>query len=718
MKKTGKKIFALLMALVTLMLAVPSAVIAGAEDTVYKVGSVIEYGNYPQTEVKDEALLAELNSLDIEWKTKKAYRFVARDTPEEIDTVKYADVTYNGSKYRVVKNCGDESSNLWNKDRRVAAEYGYTTGPYWFKYEPIKWRVLDPETGYVVSVKAIDGRFFNVTPKENNLPRNDYATSDVRAWLNEDFYNTAFTASQRANVKLTHNENKADQRSIDYYGSSKLAREATDDYVYLPSWYDLTNKAYGYDSSSSAYDPARKDDIATDYARSQGIFSPEDVYPNTSWNYAYYCMLRTHGGTDGRTSWYIEKYGTVIAINNSENTVYSIKPAMTLDKLRSDSAIEDHVHDNKLTSSTEATCLVDGEKVYTCDCGDTYTETIEAPGHDYKSETVTEATCTHDGEVKYTCSACNESYTDVIKRLPHRFENGFCTACGKPIYWDYVVENGEVTVTDYTGDEREVKIPEKIDGDPVTAVASSTFKRNNNIRYVYVPDCVKSIGANAFTDCTALNEVFIGSGMETVSKNAFSRCRSLTVVCILSENCTLSEAFSGNDPRLIVTVPKDSQTEKNATASGYAVNTVSLRQKDGKNVIDFGGKTIMYNISEYRFWPELVRRFPDVYYLYFESITFDGVLADEIDLSNPNIGADGKFLKMEKVYISVTIDGEEITFKRLTELLQGRNIDAFITFETPDSKQTFGQKVKGFITSVFNAISRVVNKIFKIFKKK
>lgn len=729
MKKNGKRIIAGIMTLIILMTMIPMTIIAEAEETTYKVGSIIEYGNYPQSEVKDEELLAELNALSFEWKTMKSYCWNgSTNPPKEIDTIKYADVTYNGNKYRVVKNCGDKSTILTSTyDSKIAAKYGYTVGPYWFKYEPIRWKVLDPQTGYVISVDALDGQFYNVTPKENGLPRNDYATSDVRKWLNEDFYNTAFTNTQQKNIALTHNENLADQGTINgthnsesYLYRKDVSRAATDDYVYLPSWYDLTNPAYGYAGKYNETIDSRKNDLASDYARSQGIFSPtSEVYLNTSWKYAYYCMLRTHGGSDGITFWTLDKYGSLTILNDYTYTNLSIKPAMTLNELRTDTDLEEpeHTHVFELTASVEPTCTTDGQNTYTCQCGESYTETLQATGHKYFSAITKEATCVSEGERTFTCSVCNDTYTEAIPLVPHRFEGDSCVVCGKLLNWDYVIDNNEVTITGYLGKEKEVRVPEKINNYPVTVIASSAFNRNGNIRYVYLPDSVKTIESNAFSECNRLNEVFIGSGMKTIDKNAFSQCRSLAVVCILSKKCSLKDAFSGADSRLIVTVPKGSQTEKNALATSYSINTIENRKKDdGKDVIAFGGKTVVYNTSEYHFWPELVQRFPNTYYLFFESITFDGVLADDLDINNPNCGADGKFFKMEKVYVSVGIDGKDITFQKLSEILQNGHIEAYITFETPDKKETIGKKIEGFITSVFKAISRVLNKIFRIFK--
>jgi hypothetical protein len=70
----------------------------------------------------------------------------------------------------------------------------------------------------------------------------------------------------------------------------------------------------------------------------------------------------------------------------------------------------EHAYTDKVTK--EATCTEAGEKTFTCDCGDTYTEAIQATGHDYKDETKA-PTCSEKGYITHTCKTCGNSYTDT-----------------------------------------------------------------------------------------------------------------------------------------------------------------------------------------------------------------------------------------------------------------------------------------------------------------
>ena len=77
------------------------------------------------------------------------------------------------------------------------------------------------------------------------------------------------------------------------------------------------------------------------------------------------------------------------------------------------------------------TCTAKGEKTRTCSvCGKMETLAVDKIAHTYTA-TVTEATCTEDGKTVYTCS-CGDTYTEGIPAKGHHDEDvdGKCDACG------------------------------------------------------------------------------------------------------------------------------------------------------------------------------------------------------------------------------------------------------------------------------------------------
>lgn len=80
---------------------------------------------------------------------------------------------------------------------------------------------------------------------------------------------------------------------------------------------------------------------------------------------------------------------------------------------------EDYIHQHEYTSeiTTPATHLADGEKTFTCECGDTYTEVVaKITEHSYTSEITTQPTHLAEGVKTFTC-ACGDSYTEAIEKI-------------------------------------------------------------------------------------------------------------------------------------------------------------------------------------------------------------------------------------------------------------------------------------------------------------
>ena len=136
-----------------------------------------------------------------------------------------------------------------------------------YKEEPIEWIVLNITDGkaLLLSKKIIDGKAYNSTSATvNGYYGNNYAHSDIRKWLIEDFYNTAFSNSDKNTIIPTTLDNSAE--------SSKYSSESTTDNVFLLSKWEAESYAHNYYSTT-----------ATDYAYSNGFVARTSTEPCNQW---------------------------------------------------------------------------------------------------------------------------------------------------------------------------------------------------------------------------------------------------------------------------------------------------------------------------------------------------------------------------------------------------------------------------------------------------
>lgn len=70
--------------------------------------------------------------------------------------------------------------------------------------------------------------------------------------------------------------------------------------------------------------------------------------------------------------------------------------------------------------------------------------------------------------------------------------------------------------------------------DTVVSLGSGNFYNNKNITYVNL-NCLKTVGADAFSDCSNLAQVVFGDALEIIDSNAFLKCVSLNQEVILPD---------------------------------------------------------------------------------------------------------------------------------------------------------------------------------------
>lgn len=234
-------------------------------------GNKIYFGSYPQSKVGDSALISALNSQAGTLPTKEnarewtSYHYFLNSEIEHY--MWYIDLAQGGEKYR-----GVYFVEYRNEDQE--RNRYFTDTVYWFKYDPISWKILEEKNGTALLFcdMIIDAQEYNVgriaRPEDGTeIYYSNYEYSTIRAWLNYAFYETAFTELQQQIIVTT--EVKNDEESTDFVDKTYTC-ENTQDKVFILSKVETDNGKYGFDRFSQQ--DTAKFKSPTAYAQAQGAY--------------------------------------------------------------------------------------------------------------------------------------------------------------------------------------------------------------------------------------------------------------------------------------------------------------------------------------------------------------------------------------------------------------------------------------------------------------
>lgn len=176
--------------------------------------------------------------------------------------------------------------------------------------EPISWVVLDVQDGkaLLISQYALDCLTFNESQADLT-----WANSWIRKWLNNDFFNAAFTDDEQKSIVLTNIHNGAEDGFADY---NPVDADITNDRVFLLSYRETMH-----------YFPEQNDRkvTGTEYARANGArfggFTTIGIGETDWW-------LRSPGRVSHDAA-FVNVYGNFDTKSN--NTKQGIRPAIWVD---------------------------------------------------------------------------------------------------------------------------------------------------------------------------------------------------------------------------------------------------------------------------------------------------------------------------------------------------------------------------------------------------
>lgn len=324
------------------------------------------FGSYPQSEVTE--------------KDGNIYNTLKNATGWDSNN----DIKIGNTKYRRLK--GEDATY----HSSLSGYNDYDTYHY-FKYEPIKWRVLsvDGNDAFLLADVALDDQRYNLNRKSVT-----WATSSIRSWLNgygvsanepqkdyshKNFLNVAFSSEEKNAIKIT---NVINDNNISY---GTAGGNTTSDKVFLLSesevYHTDTAAKYGFTKTDSIYDEARRSRCST-YAHAMGTWR----YNPTSESYKKYngniwWRLRSpgrHSGSAAEVDYFgcISKIGYVVDFSNggvrpalhlnlSSSNLYSYAGTVSSADMAEKTYIESY-HTGAYNISTDTSgnlyAMIDGEK--------------------------------------------------------------------------------------------------------------------------------------------------------------------------------------------------------------------------------------------------------------------------------------------------------------------------------------------------------------------
>ncbi len=383
MKKCFKKSLSFIFVLLLVFSSVTVSNLAFAEDT-FKTGDIVTYGSYPQSVVTDSAVLTALGQLvdGKKWITYDFYEGTgSTDSAEKAELAKYQDIIYGGSKYRAVSIIKQRPQETGAKSipGLMQDNNGYLpSNIYFFRFDKIKWVVLDPDAGLVISLDCLDSQPFflrYISGGDNTISFNggttfaaDYAASYIREWLNNDFFNTAFYGDLPKNIS---------EKRIVTYGITpeKLpdfdhnATTVTDK-IYLPSYDDVISHDYGFttieeyevirNNQKKIYSEAFEERFAapSDYAKAMGI-NCNDIFGLAQSTVPGIWLLRNASTQTG--VWLVNKTG-LLGSQHGIGTDTGIRPEISVDLSKVNKSYINYEIDGKTYSVSSVSDITTPER--------------------------------------------------------------------------------------------------------------------------------------------------------------------------------------------------------------------------------------------------------------------------------------------------------------------------------------------------------------------
>ncbi|MFI3251582.1 MAG: DUF6273 domain-containing protein [bacterium] len=238
------------------------------------------YGNFPQTVETNEKIVAALDAVT----TTNSSGYY------EYKRYQYAKVTTDFYSSTPTWSDGEEATNNTS---------------YYFKVEPIKWRVIqNGDEVKVISEYILDNAQFNTTTLSNTtngttIYANNYTESAVRQVLRDSFLNSAFNSTHLTEIRTDLVDNS--KETTDNIEENKYTSNNVADKLTLLSYQDMLNTDFEF--SDDVAGSVDRQAVVTDYALAMNCEANVDGIGN--W------WLRTPSSIESSSAYFVDLTGAL-----------------------------------------------------------------------------------------------------------------------------------------------------------------------------------------------------------------------------------------------------------------------------------------------------------------------------------------------------------------------------------------------------------------------
>jgi hypothetical protein len=219
-----------------------------------------------------------------------------------------------------------------------------------------------------------------------------------------------------------------------------------------------------------------------------------------------------------------------------------------------------------------------------------------------------------------------EKLKEAVKENPNCLDNG---------EYLYSLNNGEVTIHKYLGNENSIHIPNYIDKCKVVKIAglnnkgiintkeqkvvkvklpqflheigAFSFYGCKDIETINFPDELETIGNSAFSYCLSLSDLIIPANIKTIEKNAFKCCTNLSRITIegLDTNIEDANVFETKNQKTIIYGHVGSKIETFANSNNLSFKKLTITKITAEYTgfnLNIGEEINLHDLKVDAFW--------------------------------------------------------------------------------------------------------------------